>query len=235
MKWETAAKYDWTGTISNRPEKEEVARRIAEHVKDGDVIGVGSGSTSFLAIGAIAKRVHSDGLTVSAVCTSLEVEMACAAANLPTTSLLQSRPDWTFDGADEVDPDLSLIKGRGGAMFLEKLVMRASTRNFILVDSSKLVTKLGEKFPVPVEVLPVALHVAEMGLVALGATEIGLRKAVGKDGPIITESGNFIFDVRFKEIGKTLERDIKAITGVIESGLFIGHPIEIIVPGGAAI
>ncbi len=82
MKWETAARYDWTGTISNRPEKEEVARRIAGNVKNGDVIGVGSGSTSFLAIGAIAKRVHSEGLTVSAIRT-LHREVEMISARLP--------------------------------------------------------------------------------------------------------------------------------------------------------
>ena len=230
MNWETAAKFDWSGPISNRPAKEAVARRIAENVKDGEVIGVGSGSTSYLAVLAIAERVRQDGLNVSAVCTSHEVTLACAAAGLPVATLLQRRPDWAFDGADEVDPDRSLIKGRGGAMFLEKLVMRAAPKTFILVDESKMVSKLGAKFAVPVEVLPMALHVVENGLLSLGATEIAMRLAVKKDGPVITESGNFIFDVRFRDIHKSLERDIKAITGVIESGLFIGHPFEIILP-----
>ncbi len=114
-------------------------------------------------------------------------------------------------------------------MFLEKLVMRASPKSFILVDPSKMVQRLGEKFAVPVELLPEALHVVERGLLELGATEIALRLAVKKDGPVITQSGNFIFDVKFREIGKTMERDIKSITGVIESGLFIGHPVEVLV------
>lgn len=230
MIWETAAQYDWSGPISNRAAKEEVGRRIAEYVRDGQVIGVGSGSTSYIAIQAIAERVRRERLRVSAICTSHEVELACSAAGLTIASLLQSRPDWAFDGADEVDPDHSLIKGRGGAMFLEKLVLRASPKNFILVDESKMVPQLGQKFPVPVEVLPMALHVAERALIGLGATEIALRLAVKKDGPVITETGNFIFDVRFREIHKELERDIKAITGVIESGLFIGHPVEIVLP-----
>ncbi len=230
MNWETAAKFDWSGPISNRPAKEELARRIAEKVKDGDVIGVGSGSTSYLAILAIAERVRLEGLNLSAVCTSHEVVLACAAANLPVTSLLQRRPDWAFDGADEVDPDRNLIKGRGGAMFLEKLVMRAAPTTFILVDQSKMVAKLGQKFAIPVEFLPASLHVVEQGLLTLGATDIAIRLAVKKDGPVITESGNFIFDVRFREIHKALERDIKSITGVIESGLFIGHPVQIILP-----
>ena len=230
MNWETAHLYDWTGPISNRDAKEAVALRLAEFVRDGEVIGVGSGSTSYMAIQAIAVRVKREGLRIATICTSHEVALACAAAGLSVTTLLQQRPDWTFDGADEVDPDRSLIKGRGGAMFLEKVVMRASLRNYILVDESKMVKRLGEKFAVPVEVLPVALHVAEKGLQDLGATEIAMRRAVKKDGPVITETGNFILDVRFAAIGKTMERDIKAITGVMESGLFIGHPVEILLP-----
>jgi ribose 5-phosphate isomerase A len=231
MNWETAQKFDWTGPISNRAAKEEVGRQLAAKAKDGDVIGVGSGSTSYLAIRALGERVKHDKLRVTAVCTSHESTMACAAAGIPVTTLLRACPDWCFDGADEVDPDQSLIKGRGGAMFLEKLVICAAPKSFILVDSSKMVQRLGEKFAVPVEFLPDSLHVVERELLALGATELSLRLAVGKDGPIITQSGNFVFDVRFREIGKSMERDIKSITGVIESGLFIGHPVEVLVGG----
>lgn len=228
MNWETAASFDWSGPISNRAAKEEIGRLLAANVKDGDVIGVGSGSTSYLAVRAIAERVRENGLRVFAICTSPEVTLACAAAGLPVTSLLQQRPDWAFDGADEVDPERNLIKGRGGAMFLEKVVFQASPKNFILADQSKMVSRLGEKFPVPVEVLPIALHVAEQGLLRLGAVDIAMRLAMKKDGPVITENGNLILDVRFGEIGKSMERDIKAITGVVESGLFIGFPVEVL-------
>ncbi|WP_235715629.1 ribose 5-phosphate isomerase A [Alkalihalobacillus hemicellulosilyticus] len=160
--------------------------------------------------------------------TSQEVSMACSTLGLPTTTLLNARPDWSFDGADEVDPKKSLIKGRGGAMFAEKIVMKACTENYILVDQSKFVSRLGEKFPVPVEVDPRALHLVETELEGLDATEITLRMAVGKDGPVITEAGNLILDVHFDEIPVTYERDIKAIPGVIETGLFIGFPIEVL-------
>jgi ribose 5-phosphate isomerase A len=176
--------------------------------------------------------VHREGLKVTAICTSAEVTLACVRLDVRVGSLLQLRPDWAFDGADEVDPDRNLIKGRGGAMFMEKVVMHASPRNFILVDQSKLVTKLGGKFPVPVEVLPIALRLVEKELTALGAVEIVLRLAVKKDGPVITENGNFILDVRFGEIQKSLERDIKAVPGVIESGLFMGRDIEIVIAAG---
>ncbi len=228
MNWASAEKFDWTGPISNRPAKEEIGRQLAAKVKSGDVIGVGSGSTSYIALRAIGERVKEEKLSVSAICTSQEITMACAAAGVPVRSLLECAPDWCFDGADEVDPDQSLIKGRGGAMFLEKLVMRTAAKSYILADASKKVTKLGEKFAVPVEFLPDALHLVERELQQLGATDLALRMAVGKDGPIITQSGNFIFDVRFREIGKSMERDIKSITGVIESGLFIGHPVKVL-------
>jgi ribose 5-phosphate isomerase A len=232
MNWDNLVVRDaWSATVSNRAAKEELGRRIAENVKDGQVIGVGSGSTSYIAIHAIAERVRSEGLNVTAVCTSQEVTLACVALDLPVASLLQRRPDWAFDGADEVDPERNLIKGRGGAMFMEKVVMHASPRNFILVDQSKLVTQLGGKFPIPVEVLPVAMRVVERELTAIGAIEIILRLAVKKDGPVITEHGNFILDVRFTEIRKSLERDIKAVPGVIESGLFMGRDVEIVVAG----
>jgi ribose 5-phosphate isomerase A len=231
MNWDKAVYNSWSGAVSSREAKEELGRRIAAQVQDGQVIGVGSGSTSAIAIQAIAERVHAEGLRVSAICTSAEVTLACAAFDLPVASLLQRRPDWAFDGADEVDPQRNLIKGRGGAMFMEKIVMQASLQNFILVDQSKMVARLGEKSAVPVEVLPPALRVVERELGLLGATEITLRMAAKKDGPVITEHGNFIFDVRFAAIEKTFERDIKAIPGVIESGLFMGRDIEILTAG----
>jgi ribose 5-phosphate isomerase A len=234
MRWDNVAVRDaWSGDVSNRAAKEELGRRIAERVQDGEVIGVGSGSTSYIAIHAIAERVRKERLNMTAICTSQEVTLACVALDLPVASLLQRRPDWAFDGADEVDPERNLIKGRGGAMFMEKVVMHASPCNFILVDQSKLVTRLGGKFPIPVEVLPIALRVVERELMAIGAVEMALRLAVKKDGPVITENGNFILDVRFSEIHKSLERDIKAVPGVIESGLFIGRDIEVMIAGSS--
>lgn len=232
MNWEHAAPYNtFSGTISNPAAKEELGRQIAARVQDGQVIGVGSGSTAYLVVQAIGERVRRENLTIAVVCTSPEVTLACAAVGLPIGSLLQTRPDWAFDGADEVDPDHNLIKGRGGAMFIEKVMMHASPKNFILVDPSKLVPKLGTKFPIPVEVLPIAMRVVEHELHGIGAFEIAMRMATGKDGPVITENGNVILDARFREIHKSLERDIKSIPGVIESGLFWSPNAEILVAG----
>lgn len=233
MNWDRARPYNtFSGTISNPAAKEELGRHIAARVENGQVVGVGSGSTAYLAIQAIAERVRREKLEISVVCTSPEVTLACAALDLPIGSLLQRRPDWAFDGADEVDPNRNLIKGRGGAMFMEKIMMHAAPKNFILVDQSKLVPKLGAKFPIPVEVLPAAMRLVEFELQALGATEIAMRLALKKDGPVITENGNFILDVRFADVHETLERDIKSIPGVIESGLFWGKNIEVVVAGG---
>jgi len=229
MNWDAKTYNSWQGTVSNRDAKEELGRRIAAKVEDGHVIGVGSGSTAAIAIQIIAERVRVERMRVTAICTSAEVTLACAAAGLAVGSLLALCPDWAFDGADEVDPQRNLIKGRGGAMFLEKVVMQASPKNYILVDQSKLVQKLGEKFAVPVEVLPLAFRVVERELAKIGATEVSPRIAVKKDGPVITENGNFILDVRFAQIGPALEKDINGIPGVIDSGLFWGRDVELMV------
>lgn len=219
----------WSENISNRESKQRVANQIAEKVKDGHILGVGSGSTSFVALLTIAEKVKAEKLNVKAIPTSIELSLACTKLGIPITTLYEHRPDILFDGADEVDPDKSLIKGRGGAMFKEKLMIASSPLNYILVDDSKMVDKLGSKFPVPVEVFPQALLHAEAELKKLGATSITLRPAKGKDGPVITEAGNLILDVNFDGIDKAMEQKIKSITGVIESGLFIGHNVEILV------
>ncbi len=219
----------WSENIINREGKEKVADEIANKVKSGDVLGIGSGSTSYLALLAIAKKVKAENLQIKAIPTSIEISLTCSELGIPVTTLYENKPDWLFDGADEVDPYNRLIKGRGGAMFKEKLMIRSSPVNYILVDDSKLVKKLGSKFPVPIEVFPQALLEVESKLKQMGATELNLRPAKGKDGPVVTENGNLILDARFGEIGDDLEQRIKSITGVIESGLFIGHNVEILV------
>jgi ribose 5-phosphate isomerase A len=218
----------WTAAITNKEAKQKVADKIAAKVKDGDVLGVGSGSTSYMALLAIAEKIKAEKLNVKAITTSVEITMVCSNLGIPTTTLFENRPDWYFDGADEVDPNNSLIKGRGGAMFKEKLIMASSPLTYIIVDETKLVQKLGTNFPVPVEVFPAALLYVEQQLKAMGANSLTLRPAKGKDGPIITENGNLVLDAHFDDIDNDLERKIKSITGVIESGLFIGYNVEIL-------
>jgi len=183
----------------------------------------------YLALIAIADRIKSEKLNVKGIPTSLEISMFCSKLGIPLTTLFENKPDWLFDGADEVDPDKSLIKGRGGAMFKEKLLISSSPVNYIIVDDSKIVNKLGTNFPVPIEIFPQSLLYVEQQLKRLGATSIVLRPAKGKDGSIISENGNLILDCHFQDIGKSFEKDIKGVTGVIESGLFIGYDLEILV------
>src|ERR1700712_5579463 len=152
----------WSDTIINREGKQKVAAKIAEKVKDGDILGVGSGSTVYMALLAIAEKIKAEKLNIKAIPTSIEISMVCSKLGIPLTSLFENRPDWLFDGADEVDPNHNLIKGRGGALFKEKLLISTSPVNYIIIDDTKWVDKLGTNFPVPIEVFPAALlHVEE--------------------------------------------------------------------------
>ena len=218
----------WNGEISNKEEKEKVAKKIAEKVKDGDVIGFGSGSTSLLASIAIAKKIKEEKINITAIPTSHEIRLLCANLGIPTSSIVEKKPDWSFDGADEVNSDNWLIKGRGGAMFKEKLNIANSKETFILVDGSKFVSNLGEKFPVPIECFPEAISSIKEELTKFPIKSMNIRLAKGKDGPVITENGNFILDVVFEKIDKDLEKRLKSIVGVIETGLFIGYPVTIL-------
>lgn len=230
MDWnrEILEKPMWKEEITNRQQKEILASKMAERVQDGDVIGFGSGSTSYLTVLKIAEKIQKEKLKIVAIPTSHEIKMLCSYLNIPTASLEEKKPDWCFDGADEVDHDNWMIKGRGAAMFNEKLNIKSASKTYILVDETKIVNKLGSKFPIPVEVNPMAINLVKQEIYNMGATEIKLRMALRKDGPIISENGNLILDVRFNNIDETLERRLKSITGVIETGLFIGYNVEIL-------
>ncbi len=214
--------------IEHIEEKKKVAEKIADKVQDNQIIGFGSGSTSYLATIAIADKIKKENLQIVAIPTSFEIKMLCAYLEIPTTTLSEKKPDWSFDGADEVDKNNWLIKGKGGAMFKEKLNIANSPITYILIDSSKRVNNLGEKTKVPVEIYPDAINYVKDELIKLEAEEIVLRQAINKAGPIITENGNLIIDVKFNNITEKLEKAIKAIPGVIENGLFIGYNVEII-------
>ena len=230
MDWEKTIinSLEWGKEISNREEKQKVADKIASMVKDGDIIGVGSGSTAYLALLKIADRIRTEQLHIHAIPTSQEIKMTCAKLGIPLTSLLEHTPNRTFDGAEEIHPNHNMIKGRGRAMFKEELLISSSPQTFIIADPSKMVSKLGSHFPVPVEIFPDALIHADQALRSLSPVDIKLRMAQGKDGPIITENGNLILDVWFDNIPDNLENAIKSITGVIESGLFMHYEVKII-------
>lgn len=206
--------------ISRKEEKIELGKKIAEKVKDGQTIGFGSGSTSYLTAIEIGKKVEKEHLHIIAIPTSKEIENVCKQYKIQIGNLVENKIDWAFDGADEVDPDNNMIKGMGAAMFKEKLNILNSPTNYILIDQTKFVKELGEKHPVPVEVFPQALEYVSRKLEELGATETIFRG--------MTENQNAILDVRFEKIDNKLEAKIKKITGVIESGLFMGYNVEII-------
>ena len=229
MNWreEIATKIEFDN-IKNLEEKEKVAKKITEKVENGQVIGFGSGSTSYVTVLEIAKKIKEENIKIIAIPTSLEIKMLCAYLEIPTASLLEKKPDWSFDGADEIDKNNWLLKGRGGAMFKEKLNIANSSITYILADKSKKVERLCTNYKVPVECYTEGINYIKEELIKLGGSNIELRKAIGKDGPILTENNNVILDVKFETITHNLEREIKSIPGVIESGLFIDYNVEII-------
>jgi len=195
--------------------------RAAEMVEDDMVIGLGTGSTVFYMIERLSARVR-EGLKVSGIPTSYQTAIRAREYGIPLTSL-DDYPviDMAIDGADEVDPSLNLIKGRGAAHTREKCVAAAAFRFIVVVDEQKVVPCLSA--PVPVEVIPFAVRPAMIRLREYGCIPV-IREGVKKDGPVITDNGNFIVDCTFKKILQPaeLETAIAAIPGVVESGLFSG-------------
>ena len=206
--------------INNKEEKIQLAKKMVKHVKDGQVIGFGSGSTSYLTVMEIGKYIKERNIKIKAIPTSNEIEELCKEYNIEVGSLVEDKIDWAFDGADEVDNNNNMIKGMGRAMFREKLNILNSPKTYILVDKTKIVEKLGEKNPIPIEVFPSALTYVANELTKIGATETVFRG--------MTDNKNVILDTNFSEIDESLEKKIKSITGVIESGLFMGYNVEII-------
>lgn len=216
--------------------KLEAAREGARRVVPGQVIGLGSGSTAELFLDALAERLRRGELDrVRGVPTSDATERRARSLGIPLTTLDEDPSlDLTVDGADEVDPDLNLLKGRGGALLREKIVARASARRVIIVDENKRVPRLGAKHPVPVEVLPFGWKAVEARIRDLGGTPV-LRKS-GSD-PIRTDQENYLLDCRFGPIADPvgLARRLEGIPGVLGHGLFLGMADEVIVATGSGI
>jgi len=202
--------------------KRAAGERAAEMVKDGMIIGLGTGSTVYYTIEHLGKRVRK-GLQIVGIPTSFQTAMRAKNAGI-RLSTLDENPviDIAIDGADEVDPRLRIIKGRGAAHLREKCVAAAAKRFVVVVDEQKMVKQLGAA-AVPVEVLPFAVMPVINDLRGLGCEPI-IRQAVKKDGPVITDNGNFVVDCRFTGIQnpEKLEAALAAIPGMIESGLFCG-------------
>jgi ribose 5-phosphate isomerase A len=207
--------------MANNQEKEAAARASLQFIEDGQVVGLGTGSTAAYFIQLLADKVRK-GLRVRGIPTSVRSRELAQSLGIPLTTLDECQEiAVTVDGADEVDPLLRLIKGGGGALLREKIVASATKQFVIVADASKQVKALG-KFPLPVEVIQFARPLIAKRITALGA-EVTLRKQ--PDGsPYTTDENNHILDCRFGEIRDPdqLARQLSEMPGVVEHGLFIG-------------
>ncbi|MCB0320530.1 MAG: ribose-5-phosphate isomerase RpiA [Bdellovibrionales bacterium] len=212
--------------------KEELGVALASRVKGGQLIGVGTGSTVEAVLVALGKRVATEGLQLSVVPTSYQSAWSCEKLGFQVLSPATRRKlDWAFDGADEVDPTLRLLKGRGAALYHEKLIAARAEEFVVVVSEDKLVQRLGEKMAVPVEVTPESVHSVEKQLVQLGAERVELRYAVALERtvPLFTQEGNLILDAQFANISDDFEKEINGIPGAVENGIFTHYATEVLV------
>lgn len=213
--------------------KQAVAQAAVEQFRDGMIVGLGSGSTAALMIQGLGQRLASGQLKdIVGVTTSFQGEVLAAELGIPLLSLnAVSRIDLAIDGADEVDPSFQLIKGGGACHVQEKLVAARAERFVVVVDSTKLVERLNLDFLLPVEVLPGAWRQVQQRLSAMSG-KAELRMANRKAGPVVTDQGNLVLDVRFDggiANPLDLERTINNIPGVLENGLFVNLAQEVLV------
>ncbi|MBX6321369.1 MAG: ribose-5-phosphate isomerase RpiA [Rhodospirillaceae bacterium] len=212
--------------------KRRAAERAVAEIRDGMVVGLGTGSTAALAVAALGERVRA-GQRVCGIPTSERTAALAREAGVPLTGF-NERPvvDLAFDGADEVERGtLNLIKGRGGALLREKIVAQAARRLVIVVDDSKLVDRLGERVALPVEVVPFGWQASAARLRGLGGAPSLRRDAGGR--PFLTDNGHYVLDCAFGPIPDpaALAAAIDAIAGVVESGLFLGMASAVVVAG----
>jgi len=207
--------------MANEGEKEAAGRAGAKLVGDGDVVGLGTGSTAYFAVVALGERVKA-GLKIIGIPTSVQTADLARAVGIPLTTLDEHPEiDITIDGADEVDSQLRLITGGGGALLREKVVASASRKMIVVADSGKIVPVLG-KFPLPVEVISFARTVVEKKIATLGGSPKLRTKPDGS--PYLTDNGNPILDCSFGEIADpaSLALALSNTPGIVEHGLFIG-------------
>ncbi|WP_071517923.1 ribose-5-phosphate isomerase RpiA [Geitlerinema sp. PCC 9228] len=205
--------------------KQQVGKAAAARVQSNSVVGLGTGSTTAYAIQYIGDRLQSGDLkNIRGIPTSFQAEVLAKKYGIPLTTLdAIDRIDIAIDGADEVDPNLNLIKGGGAAHTREKVVDSLADQFVVVVDSGKLVDRLGSNFLLPVEVLPMAIVPVMRKIEQLGGKP-ELRMGVKKAGPVITDQGNMVIDVKFESISDpaNLEKTLNNIPGVLENGLFVG-------------
>ncbi|MDR2829529.1 MAG: ribose-5-phosphate isomerase RpiA [Methanobrevibacter sp.] len=192
----------------------------AKEVKDGKIVGLGTGSTTHYFIEKLGDRIKEEEIEIMGVPTSYQSFLLAKEQNIPLTTLDEHDIDIAVDGADEIDKDLNLIKGRGAAHTLEKIVDYSAKIFIVIADESKLVEKLGA-FPVPLEIISKAVKPVFSELKDMGS-EPSIRMAKYKDGPVISDNGNFIVDAKFGLMDNPvhLEKDLNSIPGVVENGIF---------------
>ena len=204
--------------------KQEVGKAAASKVESNSIVGLGTGSTTAYAIQYIGERLANGELSnIVGVPTSFQAEVLAKKYGIPLTTLdAIDHIDIAIDGADEVDPQKNMIKGGGAAHTREKVVDSLADKFVVVVDSGKLVDKLGSTFLLPVEVIPMAVTPVIRKLEALGGKP-ELRMGVKKAGPVVTDQGNLVIDVKYEQIDnpKELEATINNIPGVLENGLFV--------------
>lgn len=213
---------------ANAMKKLVAEEAVKRYVKDGMNVGLGTGSTAKFMIEKIGELVK-QGYNLTCAATSVQSEELAKSLGIKVVDIDEiGHLDITIDGADEVDPDMQLIKGLGGALLREKIVAAATVREIIITDESKLVEKLGTKAPLPVEVLRFGHEHTKYALERQGC-KAELRMRDGK--PFITDSGNYIYDCKFESIEKPffLESRIDVIPGVVENGLFLNTAVDVLV------
>jgi ribose 5-phosphate isomerase A len=205
--------------------KQQVGKAAADRVKSGTIVGLGTGSTTAYAIQFLGERLKAGTLQdIKGIPTSFQATVLAKQYGIPLTTLDEvDRIDIAIDGADEVDPHKNLIKGGGAAHTREKIVDSLAEEFIVVVDASKLVDRLGSTFLLPVEVLPMAMTPVMRAIEKLGGKP-QLRMGVKKAGPVVTDEGNFVIDVKFDTIDNPaeLEKTLNNIPGVLENGLFVG-------------
>jgi ribose 5-phosphate isomerase A len=201
-------------------EKKEVGEKAVQYIKEGMVVGLGTGSTVYYFISKLGELVQ-QGLSVKGVPTSKQTEKLAIELGIPLVSFRDiEQIDVAVDGADEVDPDLNLIKGGGGALLREKIIAKAAKTFIVVADSHKMVDSLGA-FPLPIEVVPFGYEMTMKYIQELGGNPT-LRRKEGT--PYVTDNGNYIIDSGFQEINQpeVLEKNLNLLPGVVDNGLFVG-------------
>lgn len=208
--------------------KQMAAEKAVEEIQPGAIVGLGTGSTVYYVLLALGKKIR-DGLDITGIATSKQTEMISADQGIPLSTLAEHPViDLTIDGADEIDPNLNLIKGGGGALVREKIIAYASKRLVIVADESKLVSVLGTTFALPVEVLQFGWE----------ATQTAINNICGKstmrysdEKPFLSDNGNYILDCRFDTIRQPaqIELQLNNLPGVVENGLFVSRADKAII------